>query len=99
MCRCETGVRIRRGAIPLSIAGALLAAFAPAGRAQVSPAGSAVDNAAGWRRVAGTTLNLGLAGPATGPVRSVWYSGGGDRLLRGQRRAGFSRQRTSSTGG
>ena len=81
MCRCETGVRIRRGAIPLSIAGALLAAFAPAGRAQVSPAGSAVDNAAGWRRVAGTTLNLGLAGPATGPVRSVWYSGGGDRLL------------------
>ncbi len=34
-----------------------------------------------WRRVGGTTVSEGLAGPATGPVRSVWYSAQGDRLL------------------
>ncbi len=40
--------------------------------AQTSPA---------WSAVAGYTVNLGLAGPATGPVRAVWYSAGGARLL------------------
>src|SRR4051812_1274647 len=34
-----------------------------------------------WSAVAGYTVNLGLAGPATGPVRSVWYTAGGARLL------------------
>ncbi len=33
-----------------------------------------------WTRVGGYTVNLGLAGPATGPVRSVWYLAGGSRL-------------------
>lgn len=33
-----------------------------------------------WRHVAGTTINEGLAGPATGPVDSLWY-GAGSRSL------------------
>lgn len=33
-----------------------------------------------WRQVAGTTIDDGLAGPASGPVFSVWYGVGG-RLL------------------
>jgi uncharacterized protein (TIGR03437 family) len=35
---------------------------------------------AGWKRIAGTTINAGLAGPASGPVAAVWYAGTG-RLL------------------
>lgn len=50
----------------------VLATGAVAARAQTAPV---------WNRVAGTTVNLGLAGPATGPVRSVWYSPRGDSLL------------------
>lgn len=34
-----------------------------------------------WKRIAGTTLNDGLAGPATGPVASVWYAPGSRGLL------------------
>lgn len=34
-----------------------------------------------WRRVAGTTLNAGLASPATGPVTAVWYAAGFRSLL------------------
>jgi len=34
-----------------------------------------------WSPVAGYTVNLGLAGPATGPVQAVWYTAGGNRLL------------------
>lgn len=34
-----------------------------------------------WVPVAGFTVNRGLAGPATGPVQSVWYSANGKRLL------------------
>src|SRR5580704_8079902 len=41
-------------------------------RAQTTPA---------WNAVAGYTVNLGLAGPATGPVKSVWYSPDGMSLL------------------
>ncbi|HVY92324.1 MAG TPA: hypothetical protein VHA14_06235 [Bryobacteraceae bacterium] len=40
-------------------------------RAQTTPA---------WNHVAGYTVNEGLAGPASGPVRSVWYVAGGQRL-------------------
>lgn len=45
--------------------------------AQVNPAQVNPE----WSRVAGYTLNLGLAGSASGPVRSVWYENGGNRLL------------------
>ncbi len=33
-----------------------------------------------WKRVAGTTVDAGLAGPTSGPVMAVWYGAGG-RLL------------------
>src|SRR5258708_998636 len=33
-----------------------------------------------WRRIAGTHIDRGLAGPATGAVQSVWYTQGGDAL-------------------
>src|SRR5438270_10719051 len=34
-----------------------------------------------WRRIAGTTYNAGLAGPATGPISAVWYAPGASGLL------------------
>jgi len=34
-----------------------------------------------WTQIAGYSVNEGLAGPASGPVRSVWYGLGGARLL------------------
>lgn len=34
-----------------------------------------------WKRVAGTTVNIGLAGAASGPVTAVWYSPGTGALL------------------
>ena len=33
-----------------------------------------------WRRIAGTSVSEGLAGRATGPARTVWYSAAGNRL-------------------
>src|ERR1700722_20643556 len=50
---------------------AMIAAALPA-QAQTSPQ---------WSPVAGYTVNLGLAGPATGPVQAVWYTAAGNRLL------------------
>jgi hypothetical protein len=82
MCRYETVVRIRRTATVSVLAGALLAAFARDARAQVSAEQAAVSQPAfSWKRIAGYTVNEGLAGPATGPVKSVWYLQGGNRLL------------------
>ena len=34
-----------------------------------------------WKRVAGTTIDAGLAGAASGPVAAVWYAAGTGRLL------------------
>lgn len=34
-----------------------------------------------WTRVAGTTINAGVAGPASGPVAALWYAAGTGRLL------------------
>src|SRR5665213_1447434 len=34
-----------------------------------------------WKRVAGTTINEGLAGAAAGPVNAVWYAAGARGLL------------------
>ncbi len=33
-----------------------------------------------WKRVGGTTIHRGLAGPSTGPVRSLWYNERGSGL-------------------
>jgi len=54
------------------ITAAILAALPFHAQAQTSPL---------WNQVAGYTVNLGLAGPATGPVQAVWYTAGGSRLL------------------
>ncbi len=35
----------------------------------------------GWRRVAGTSIDEGLAGPATGPVQAIWYAAGSSGLF------------------
>jgi len=34
-----------------------------------------------WKRVAGTTINAGLAGAASGPIAAIWYAAGTGRLL------------------
>src|SRR5271165_2896713 len=34
-----------------------------------------------WKPVAGTTINEGLAGPASGSVSAIWYTAGGSSLL------------------
>lgn len=49
--------------------------------AAVLPVRAQAQAAPFWSQVAGYTVNLGLAGPATGPVQAVWYAAGGTRLL------------------
>jgi uncharacterized protein (TIGR03437 family) len=71
MCREETTSR----SFWLAGAVVLLAGSVATLSAQV-PA----DAPARWRPVAGTSIDLGLASAATGPVKSVWFSGG-SRLL------------------
>ncbi len=39
------------------------------------------QTATAWKRVAGTTIDEGLAGLASGPVETVWYTPGGRGLL------------------
>lgn len=39
------------------------------------------QTSAPWKRIAGTTVNAGLAGPASGPVTAIWYAAGTGRLL------------------
>jgi len=50
-------------------------AQAPLGQAPIG------QTSGGWKRVASTTINEGLAGPASGPVSAVWYAAGTGRLL------------------
>lgn len=75
MCPCETGVRFRRA---YSIVAVLAAGLLPfrAVRAQ-----SSSDSPVAWHRVGGTAIQNGLASPATGPVRSVWFAPGSGALL------------------
>ncbi|HXE63951.1 MAG TPA: hypothetical protein VN519_10455 [Bryobacteraceae bacterium] len=42
--------------------------------------GVSAQNTPAWNHIAGYSVNTGLAGPAGGPVRSVWYIAGGERL-------------------
>jgi uncharacterized protein (TIGR03437 family) len=50
-------------------------------QAQGPSASLAVTAATSWKRVAGTTIDAGLAGAASGPVAAVWYAAGTSRLL------------------
>jgi uncharacterized protein (TIGR03437 family) len=73
MCRCETGVlksivRIRRLVLLAGIYTAT--AFSVAAQPAVA-----------WKSVAGYTIQENLAGLASGPVRAVWFSPSGNRLL------------------
>lgn len=94
MCLRDTGVRFRtiiaRDAKPLARAFGKslvlclsLSAFSSAQDTPPAPAAQLVVNqsSGAWKRVAGTTLNLGLAGPASGPVTAVWYAAGTGVLL------------------
>lgn len=56
------------------VAAGLLMAYGASGQ---TTAGQTTD----WKRVAGTTINEGLAGAASGPVDAVWYAPGGRGLL------------------
>jgi uncharacterized protein (TIGR03437 family) len=42
---------------------------------------AAAQSAPDWRRVGGSSVELSLAAPATGPVRDVWFSPTGNVLL------------------
>jgi uncharacterized protein (TIGR03437 family) len=68
MCRCDTGILRRRVSL---LAGIWL----------IGASGLYAQPAVAWKRIAGTTIHENLAGPATGPVRAVWYSPSGNRLL------------------
>jgi uncharacterized protein (TIGR03437 family) len=52
-------------------------AIGPLALAQIDPAQTDI----GWKRVAGTAIEAGLGGPASGPVRAVWYAEGTGILL------------------
>lgn len=76
MCRCETVVLksiVRKRNVALAAGVYLAAAFSLA--AQPGPSSVA------WKGVAGYTIQENLAGPASGPVRTVWYSPNGSRLF------------------
>ena len=56
----------------LAITAVMAIALPTLARAQAAPQ---------WSPVAGYTVNLGLAGPGTGPLQAVWYTAAGNRLL------------------
>jgi uncharacterized protein (TIGR03437 family) len=89
MCLRDTDVRFRRvnaqgmsrRACSFSRIFALFTGIAVLGQAQVPNASLTVAAGTSWRRVAGTTIDAGLAGAASGPVAAVWYAAGTGRLL------------------
>ncbi len=59
----------------------LFAGLAAFGQAQAPSASLSVAAGLSWKRVAGTTIDAGLAGAASGPIAAVWYAAGTGRLL------------------
>ncbi len=61
----------------------LSAGFVAFGQAQIPTAAPLVVAPAGasWKRIAGTTIDAGLAGAASGPIVAAWYAAGTGRLL------------------
>jgi len=70
MCQRTTGKR-RRGRFAAIL---LLTAVVAAAQTPAEPLRP------NWRRIAGSTVDLALAGPATGSVSRVWFSEDGSRL-------------------
>ncbi|MGA2712420.1 MAG: hypothetical protein ABSG41_04870 [Bryobacteraceae bacterium] len=81
MCLRDTGLRfqvmIARNCV---MAAWLAAACAASGQTSASPLSTSQFDTA-WKRVAGMTINEGLAGAASGPVSAIWYSAGASGLL------------------
>jgi uncharacterized protein (TIGR03437 family) len=61
-------------------AASLILALSAVASAQID-SGPADAAALGWRKIAGTVIDEGLASPSSGQVRAVWYAGGAERLL------------------
>ena len=74
MCLRDTNVRFNALFLGIAI-------FSIPGHAQVPSASLAVESGTPWKRVAGTTIDEGLAGAASGPITAVWYAAGTGRLL------------------
>ena len=81
MCRMDTKLT-NRLATPIVAGIALLCETVLCGSAlaQVAVPSSATSSATVWRRLGNESVGLGLAGPVTGPVDSVWFSAAGDHL-------------------
>src|ERR1700744_3462144 len=81
MCLRDTGVHFRQvNAHAVSRTVRELALVFAFGLLFTSGA-SAQEPASGWRRVAGTSVDEGLAGPATGPIAAIWYAAGSSGLF------------------
>jgi uncharacterized protein (TIGR03437 family) len=72
MCRSETVALLSGVYLAAALSLSAQTAPTPSSPAWTPPA---------WKRVAGYTVQENLAGPATGPVSSVWYTSNGNRLL------------------
>jgi uncharacterized protein (TIGR03437 family) len=77
MCLPDTNVRFRR--VFALFTGIVV--FGLLSQAQVPSASLTVAAGLSWKRVAGTTVDAGLAGAASGPIAAVWYAAGTGRLL------------------
>src|SRR5437762_11749543 len=86
MCREDTIVRFTvrsthiasgfyRGFVFFGTVALMAAAVAQAQQIQ-SQQISVSQTSTVWKRVAGTSINAGLAGAASGPVTSIWYAPG-----------------------
>ncbi len=81
MCLRDTGVRFRSlNAHPASRFAREIALLCASCLLSTSGA-LGQEPGTGWRRVAGTSIDEGLAGPATGPVQAIWYAAGSSALF------------------
>ena len=76
MCRRNTIRILVQLAAAFTAVGVLLTSAAAQTSLAQNPGGTLA-----WKRVGGTHVNRGLAGPATGAVQSIWYASGGGSLL------------------
>src|ERR1035438_7407009 len=76
MCRMDTNRTKRKGRILRGVlAGFTLLCDIALGQSATKAAGAPV-----WRKLGNQSVGLNLAGPAGGPIESIWFSPLGDRL-------------------